>query len=149
MFITVKRLIILLFLLYIPFLSEAQGSLSTKSKKAIEYYREADNFWVRGQFTMASELLQKAIDKDNEFYEAYFRLGLIEKSKGNTAVAEKYLLKVIDLDGDNAGANFELGELYIQTNNYQNNRLKNNRKIFGYVIYFFLKKITQIHEGFV
>lgn len=119
MFITVKRLIILSFILLVPFLSEAQRTLSTKSKKAIEYYREADNFWVRGQFTMASELLQKAIDKDDEFYEAYFRLGLIEKSKGNTSLAENYLLKVVELNKDNAGANFELGELFIQTNNYK------------------------------
>lgn len=118
MFIIVKRSIILSFILLVPFLSQAQRTLSTKSKKAIEYYREADNFWVRGQFTMASELLQKAIDKDDDFYEAYFRLGLIEKSKGNTALAEQYLLKVIQLDNDNAGANFELGELYIQTNDY-------------------------------
>src|SRR5687768_12284742 len=54
----------------IPFCVSAQPqALSTKSKKAIELYTEADNFRVRGQFSQALRLLQEAIEKDKEFVE--------------------------------------------------------------------------------
>jgi OOP family OmpA-OmpF porin len=58
-------------------------SLSTTSKKAIEYYMEADNYRVRGQYDRAIELLKQAIDKDESFEEAYFRLGLTLKNMDN------------------------------------------------------------------
>src|SRR4029077_5461222 len=59
----------------------AQAQLSTKSKKAIELYNEADNFRVRGQFDKAIDLLNQAISKDKNFEEAYFRLGLTLKNQ--------------------------------------------------------------------
>jgi hypothetical protein len=36
----------------------AQGELSTKSKKAIELYTQADNFRVRGQYAEAIEFVE-------------------------------------------------------------------------------------------
>src|SRR5688572_25845607 len=54
----------------------AQGELSTKSKKAIELYTSADNFRVRGQYEEALNLLHQAIEKDDKFVEAYYRLGV-------------------------------------------------------------------------
>ncbi|MDX1630023.1 MAG: hypothetical protein R3345_15045, partial [Fulvivirga sp.] len=68
------KTICVVLLAIIPILSYWKRKLSTKSKKAAELYYQADNYWVRGQFLMAFELLQKAIDKDEDFYEAYFRL---------------------------------------------------------------------------
>jgi OmpA-OmpF porin, OOP family len=53
-----------------------QTDLSTKSKKAIELYTQADNFRVRGQFAEALNLLDQALDKDKNFVEAYYRRGL-------------------------------------------------------------------------
>ncbi|MGC3944207.1 MAG: hypothetical protein QM762_06765 [Chryseolinea sp.] len=38
--------------------------LSTKSKKAIELYTDADNFRVRGEYRVAIDLLNQAIAKD-------------------------------------------------------------------------------------
>lgn len=116
-----KRTVLLFCLLGLAFqLATAQRTLSTKSKKAAGYYREADNFWVRGQYGQATALLRQAIDKDDEFYEAYFRLAVINKAKGQTEGAEKLFQKTLSLDKDNAGAHFELGELYIQMGKYAN-----------------------------
>ncbi|MEQ9168643.1 MAG: tetratricopeptide repeat protein, partial [Fulvivirga sp.] len=99
---------------------QAKAQLSTKSKKAAELYTEADNFRVRGQYTQAIDLLEQAIAKDKNFHEAYFRLGVIYKAKGEIDIAEKLLLKVIELNpGNNGPSFFELGELYIKKNNYQ------------------------------
>ena len=60
--------------------SHGVAQLSTKKKKAIELYTEADNFRVRGQYGQAIALLQEAIEKDRDFWEAYFRLGITFKS---------------------------------------------------------------------
>src|SRR5258706_3273831 len=68
-------------LVWTPAALSAQVQLSTKSKKAIELYNEADNFRVRGQFDRAIDLLNQAISKDKNFEEAYFRLGLTLKNQ--------------------------------------------------------------------
>ena len=61
----------IIFLLMLSVFSlEAQPTLSTKNKKAIEYYNEADNFRVRGQYREALDLLNQAIEKDKNFSEA-------------------------------------------------------------------------------
>lgn len=57
--------------------TSGQATLSTKSKKAIELYTEADNFRVRNQSDQAIQLLNQAISKDKSFVEAYYRLGLV------------------------------------------------------------------------
>lgn len=98
----------------------AQNELSTKSKRAAELYYEADNFRVRGQYIQASQILKEAISKDKNFHEAYFRLATIEKAQGNLSDAEELFLKVIELnDGNNGPSFFELGELYLKQNKYQ------------------------------
>ena len=100
--------------------SQVKAQLSTKSKKAAELYTEADNYRVRGQYTQAIDLLEQAISKDKKFHEAYFRLGVIYKAKGEIDLAEKLLLQVIELNpGNNGPSFFELGELYLKKNNYQ------------------------------
>lgn len=70
-----RKFWIIIVLLCVGGISHAQ--LSTKSKKAIELYTEADNFRVRGQFNQALQLLTEALEKDKNFVEAYHRLGLV------------------------------------------------------------------------
>jgi OmpA-OmpF porin, OOP family len=70
--------ILLLFASAVPALP--QGVVSTKNKKAIEAYVLADNYRVRGQYKEAIELLNTAIDKDKNFFEAYLRLGITYKA---------------------------------------------------------------------
>jgi OOP family OmpA-OmpF porin len=73
----------------------AQGIVSTKNKKAIDAYVQADNYRVRGQYREAIELLKFAIEKDNQFFEAYLRLGITYKAMKDyvqaTAVLEQGL----------------------------------------------------------
>ena len=71
--------IFLLVLLAICSQLSAQN-LSSKNKKAIELYTEADNYRVRGQFTQAINLLNEAITRDKNFEEAYYRLATIYKA---------------------------------------------------------------------
>jgi OOP family OmpA-OmpF porin len=54
--------------------------VSTKNKKAIDMYVEADNYRVRFQYKQAIDLLNQAIAKDNKFFEAYLRLAICYKS---------------------------------------------------------------------
>ncbi len=50
----------------------AQNEFSTRSKKAIEYFKQAQTHFVRNEFDDASELLHNAIGKDKTFKEAYY-----------------------------------------------------------------------------
>ncbi len=85
--------IFLLVLLAVSVQVSAQN-LSSKNKKAIELYTEADNYRVRGQFTQAINLLNEALTRDKNFEEAYYRLATIYKAM------EEY---------DQAGSTFEKG----------------------------------------
>ncbi len=71
--------------------SLAQGVLSTKNKKAIEMYTEADNYRVRFQYKEAIDLLTQAISKDKNFFEAYLRMSLCYKSMNDFDKAFEYL----------------------------------------------------------
>lgn len=77
----VKTLIFFACILH-SILTFSQG-LSTRNKKAIELYNEADNFRVRGQYDQAIKLLKLAIEKDKKFEEAYYRLGTTYRSAGD------------------------------------------------------------------
>ncbi len=121
MFIQMKLLSTIL-LLFIGVGISAQPKLSTNKKKAAELYHLADNHMVKGQYALAYDLLEQAVDKDDDFHEAYFRMGIIDKARGEVASAEKYLLKTLDLNPGNAGANFELGELYILVAEYEKSK---------------------------
>ena len=68
----------------------AQPALSTKNKKAIELYTEADNFRVRGEYKKAIELLEEAIQRDKKFEEAYFRLAQIYRVQDDLSKAIEY-----------------------------------------------------------
>lgn len=115
-----KHIIIVFLAILLPLASFSQSRLSTKSKKAAEYYYLADNYRVRGQYSMAIELLEKAIDKDDRFHEAYFRLGVIQKAKGDYKKAEELFQKANQLSGGNSAAvAFEMGELYLLKAEYQ------------------------------
>jgi tetratricopeptide (TPR) repeat protein len=72
----------------------AQPILSTKNKKAIELYTDADNFRVRGEYDQAMAMLQEAIQRDKNFSEAYFRVALIHKTQRHYDKAISYYHQV-------------------------------------------------------
>ncbi|HEU5146038.1 MAG TPA: OmpA family protein [Chryseosolibacter sp.] len=102
-------------------LAWAQMPLATKSKKAIELYTEADNFRVRGQFSQAIELLNEAIKKDDEFVEAYYRLGIIYMTLKDFPQAIRNLEKGLSLTDDLRKKRifwYDLGESYFTVGEY-------------------------------
>lgn len=101
--------------------THAQEILSTKSKKAKEYYMASDNFRVRGQLDQAIDLLKKAIDKDPKFEEAYFRLALSYRSAGNLKAASEMLEKGLTLTNFPAKVktyHYTLSECYLRQGKY-------------------------------
>ncbi|MCX8490339.1 MAG: tetratricopeptide repeat protein, partial [Cyclobacteriaceae bacterium] len=112
-----------LFILLVLFslAGHAQPPLSTKSKKAIGYYLQSDNFRVRGQLTQAIALLNQAITKDAKFEEAYYRLGLTYRSAGELALSVKSFEKGATLTRDplkEKSYSFILGETYLKQGQY-------------------------------
>jgi outer membrane protein OmpA-like peptidoglycan-associated protein/Tol biopolymer transport system component len=100
----------------------SQPQTTTKSKKAYELYVQADNFRVRGQFEEAINLLQQALDKDDKFIEAYFRLGVTYANMKENAKAIRTYEKGLSLTNDLRFQKlfwFELGELYLLTGDYE------------------------------
>jgi OmpA-OmpF porin, OOP family len=99
----------------------SQQILSTKNKKAIELYTQADNFRVRGQFSQAISMLQEALEKDREFVEAYYRLGIVYMSIKKFPEAVKYFEKGLSLTTDVKKQKvfwFDLGESYFTLGEY-------------------------------
>lgn len=114
-----KFLVVLLVLFSLT--SLAQTPLSTKSKKAIEYYLQSDNFRIRGQLTQAIALLNQAIAKDTKFEEAYYRLGLTYRSAGELVLSVKSFEKGASLTHDlvkEKSYSFILGETYLKQGLY-------------------------------
>jgi OmpA-OmpF porin, OOP family len=104
-----------------PFMLSAQPQLSTKSKKAIELYIEADNYRVRQQYDKAVTALNQAIEKDENFEEAYFRLALTWRSQENMPKAIDNFEKGLRVAKDTRKQNmyrFELGESNLRIGNY-------------------------------
>jgi outer membrane protein OmpA-like peptidoglycan-associated protein len=100
----------------------AQVSLSTKSKKAIEFYTEADNYRVRGQFQEAIDLLKQALQKDDAFVEAYYRLGLVYLNMKQFDPAIEQLEKGLSLTNDIRKQKvfwYDLGEAYLAKGRYE------------------------------
>ncbi|MBX2967636.1 MAG: PD40 domain-containing protein [Cyclobacteriaceae bacterium] len=113
--------LVVLVLLCFSLTATAQTQLSTKSKKAIELYNEADNYRVRLQHTQAISLLEQAIDKDKNFAEAYYRLGLVYMTIKNYPTAISNFEKGLSLTDDSRKQKvywFDLGEAYLITGKY-------------------------------
>ncbi len=116
------RVIALIFFVIVSFISHAQSTLSTRSKKAIALYTEADNYRVRGQYAQAISLLQEAIEKDKNFVEAYYRLGITFKSMRDFNRSNLSLEKGLSLTQNpkiQKGFFMELGDNYLRLGDYE------------------------------
>lgn len=99
-----------------------QTGLSTQNKKAIALYTEADNYRVRRQFKEAENLLLDAIKKDDQFIEAYLRLGLVYKAQKLYSRALSAFEKGSSYTNDPKKLKafwFEIGESYFLMGEYQ------------------------------
>lgn len=113
---------IVIFFVFIAASTFAQSSLSTRSKKAIALYTEADNYRVRGQYTQAISLLQQAIEKDKNFVEAYYRMGIAFKSMRDFNRSNVSLEKGLSLTQNTRiqkGFFMDLGDNYLRMGDYE------------------------------
>ena len=96
-------------------------NLCTTNKKAIEWYTDADNFRVRGQFYESARLLNDAIKKDPDFCEAYYRLSLVLRSQRKFEDAIRNLnlgLSKTPLPGKQKVFHYEIGDLLLFLGDY-------------------------------
>lgn len=97
-------------------------TLSTKNKKAIDLYVEADNYRVRGQFEQAIRLLKQAIEKDKNFEEAHYRLGATYRSAGNLSLSSESIEQALALTPyplKQKVYQYFLGDNYLRTGQYE------------------------------
>lgn len=115
------RLVIFV-LLIVAGSATGQAPLSTKNKKAIELYTQADNYRVRRQYREAVALLNEAIEKDKNFMEAYYRLGLVYFNMRSYPKAIEQFEKALSLTNDLKKQKvvwFDLGEAYLLEGQYE------------------------------
>lgn len=118
------------FLLLFSGCSNAQQGYSTKNKRAIKLYEEArrapgesiDRQTGRPDYKKGIELLEKAIDKDEDFLEAYQLLGEFNKLIGNTEESVKYFKKSLEIN-PRANLNgilyFDIAEMQLYNGDYE------------------------------
>ncbi|QCK14110.1 tetratricopeptide repeat protein [Mangrovivirga cuniculi] len=102
------------------FAQRGQSNYSTRNKKAIEYFEGSENYMIRRQYDQAIDLLQQAIKKDDDFIEAYLRLGQCYQATSKPDLALQTFQKSLELDPNNNYPiiRLQLAELYFNDNDY-------------------------------
>lgn len=105
-----------------PRQSRQAPEYSVKNKRAIRYYEESENYYVRRQFNQAIQLLQQAVERAPDFREAHIRLGAVYRAVREYDRALHHLEAARDAGGQQeatAESLFALGELNWQMGNYR------------------------------
>lgn len=106
----------------VPLVASTQPALSTKSKKAIELYNQADNYRVRAQYAEALNLLKQAIARDKNFAEAHHRMGVVYMAMKQYPQAISSFEQALRLTADvrrKRETLYSLGEVYLLSGKYQ------------------------------
>lgn len=106
----------------VPLVASTQPALSTKSKKAIELYNQADNYRVRAQYAEALNLLKQAIARDKNFAEAHHRMGVVYMAMKQYPQAISSFEQALRLTADvrrKKETLYSLGEVYLLSGKYQ------------------------------
>ena len=119
------RCILILFYILVAgpesFAQSSYANLSSSSKKAIEYYATGDQYFVRRDYISAIDWFQKAAKKDEDFIEAWFRIGSSYYNLGDLPKSEEFWNKAYDVSGggrDNAYILFFLGMVQYEEGDY-------------------------------
>ncbi|RZA02704.1 MAG: hypothetical protein EOP47_05850 [Sphingobacteriaceae bacterium] len=122
-----RSIILLIVLFFASIAVDAQNRYSTTNKEAIQYYVQASHTIDDRLYDEAIIQLQKAINADSKFVEAYAQLGDVARlRKYNTQAIEAYK-KVISIDPDfNRAIYIKLGEVELIEGQYAdaNNHLE-------------------------
>ncbi len=116
-----RKAILIGFLFIAASTTFAQGKLTSTNKKAIALYTEADNYRVRGQFRQAIDLLEQAVEKDKNFVEAWYRLGLVYFNMRIYSRAIEQFEKALSLTNElriKKVVWYDLGDAYLKNGQY-------------------------------
>lgn len=97
-------------------------NLSTQDKKATKYYQEAAAMMKRVQYPESIEPLKKALERDQNFIEAWQALGLCYTKINEVEEAIRCYEKPIEIDKTSRRiprSYFALADLYFITENYE------------------------------
>ena len=107
-------------------------SLSSKSRKAVKYYHEAERSFNLLDYPNAEFYLKKALKTDSSFTEAYMLLGDVyrdwEKPLGAAGIYKKMLIIAPDKYPE---AYYFLGDIYFENGDYRD-ALRNSKKFLTY-----------------
>jgi OmpA-OmpF porin, OOP family len=135
----------------------AQAILTTKSKKAEKFFREAEALLQQRQWHLAAEKFKTATEKDPEFLEAHYqlgelyrKLGIVSTNNEETVPFVKYhFLRVIAIDstGCTPSVYRVLGEIFFREGNYPlAKKYLTKYTSFGYEPKNYLEKTTKYLE---
>ena len=99
-----------------------QQLFDTESKKAIQYYMQSENFYVKRQYREALGLLNQALKKDENFTQAHFRIAACYKHLNDLESAAFHYGRVIELnqnDTKSSSTFLALGEVQFFQEEYQ------------------------------
>ncbi len=114
------RFIFILLLILIQTSLYSQKEYSTKSKSAIKLYEDGVSALTMRQFPEAIDNLEKAIEKDSEFVEAYLMLGEVYIEQQQPEKAIQYYSKGMEVKPEFYPPGFiVLGKLNLQNGKYQ------------------------------
>jgi tetratricopeptide (TPR) repeat protein len=105
-------------LLIVPFIALTVGSVSC-SRSAASYVARGNKLYAEGQDVDASLNYRKALQKDPQFGEAYYRMAFSELRQGHIAVAYGAFYRATQLQPENMDAVSKFGDLVLYT--YQRN----------------------------
>ena len=105
---------------------KARKGLNNVTKQLLNNGNKA---YKRGDLERASEYYLKAVQFDQEFYLAFYQLGVLEKKMGNSDQAIDYFNKAITIKPDFHKAWFTLGTSYEVDNNLDSAIVKYNKAI--------------------
>ncbi len=92
-----KVLTVIALLLFLMPLTHAQR-LTTKNKKAAELFHEASGYYGSDKYALSLELLEKAVQKDGGFIEAYLLMADVYHQTESYPEEKKSLLTALEID---------------------------------------------------
>ena len=102
----IAKSILLLLLVLIPHLVFSQITYHSKDKKAIKYYEEAYRAFNSRQDVLALQNLEKALDHDNQFFEAWELLSHVQFENGDIDGAIESLYMAVKIAPNTHPENF-------------------------------------------
>ena len=116
--------VFLFFTLYLfLFLSGfGQVNYSTKSKKAIKYYEDAQVLLKQRRVNEAIREFNRALEKDNDFIEAHLRLALAYELIREIEAQQYHLEQIVKIEPESdrfKNVRYSLGKIYYNQGHYE------------------------------